>query len=87
MNWENIAKDYDAVHFDGPSENLRTTEVESTVILDPSKYSLKPIRTWETLLGAVKRERFGSANNANFAMEAQSGQWDHQRCPMTREIR
>tara|TARA_Y100001973_G_C5201832_1_gene338393 strand:+ start:2778 stop:3569 length:792 start_codon:yes stop_codon:yes gene_type:complete len=63
LNWENLAKDYDAVHFDGPSENLRTTEVESTVILDPSKYNLKSIRTWETLLAAVKKERFGSASH------------------------
>lgn len=63
LNWENIAKDYDAVHFDGPSENLRTTEVESTVVLDPSKYSIKPIRTWETLLGAVKREKFSSGSH------------------------
>lgn len=63
LNWENIAKDYDAVHFDGHIENLRTIEIESTVILDPSKYSIKPIRTWENLLSDINRERMGSPNH------------------------
>ena len=63
LNWENIAKDYDAIHFDGPIKNLRTIEIESTVILDPSKYSVNPIRTWENLLSDVAREGIGSPNN------------------------
>ena len=54
LNWEGIAKDYDAVHFDGNiPPYINTVDIESTAIFNPDAYEPVVLGTLEGLIKQI----------------------------------
>ena len=55
LNWEGIAKDYDAVHFDGNiPPYINTVDIESTAIFNPDAYEPVVLGTLEGLIKQIQ---------------------------------
>ena len=55
LNWEGIAEDYDAVHFDGNiPPYINTVDIESTAIFNPDAYEPVVLGTLEGLIKKIQ---------------------------------
>jgi hypothetical protein len=91
LNWEGIAKDYDAVHFDGNiPPYINTVDIESTAIFNPDAYEPVVLGTLEGLIKKIqdglsslnRDDRYNAKSDFEgiledlFGWDSMEGTWD-----------